>query len=114
MAGSGENTVAKIIAAESAQRDADLAAKQARALEGVRPKAGGQYSGASGVRRSVGLKTDTTIIVSDLKAAASFFAADNAPELIEACEKAARRVRKAYPGKDIPGITVEKTERARV
>lgn len=101
--GTGENTMRAVIDAERAQAEAEEAAEAARALEGQKVKAGSAYQ-SGGIGKAMSLRERQVPVIADLKKATAFFARKNAPELEEACRKAARRWARAFPGEAIPGV----------
>lgn len=107
------NVAAKINAAAEAEREAEEASRRREEAERAKPKSGGQYV-VGGVKRSVGLRTQTTPEVEDLKKAAAYFAKKNNSDLIEAVLKAARAELKGRTGDPpaIPGIKYVTTEKA--
>ena len=106
----GTNVVGAIQRAEEVAREAEAAAKAAEKAASAKVMAGGQYT-VGGRKKSTSLRTYTTVKVVDLKACAAYLVKIKAPELVEACEKAARRLYRANPEAPIPGTEVVTEER---
>lgn len=104
------DVIGNIQRAEEAAREAAAAEKAAKEAAAAKVLAGGQYT-VNGRKKSTSLRTHTVISVTDLKACAAYLVKIKAPEIIEACEKAARRLHRANPEAPIPGTTVTTEER---
>lgn len=105
-----DNVIGQIQRAEEVAREAEAAEKAAKEAASAKVHTGAQYA-VGGRKRAASLRTHTVITVSDVKKAAAYLARIGAPELIEACEKAGRRIHRADPNAALPGFTITTEER---